>query len=92
MGHICEGIGELLFGKRTARPICKARAFIEINLEAVFNERAITRAIAEPNGHACNLCVEDWPGYSPANAVKNFHILPRRMQNFRDVLVEQQVF
>ena len=82
MGNICQGIGLLRLAQWAARPISKARAFVD----ALFNDLAhqcfIAHLIAKATDHGRDLSVKQGLGKDIGIHPKDFEILPRSMEDF----------
>ena len=58
MRHIANGIVNLSFVQRTARPIGKASTFVQLDAQPQFNQIRIANLFALPQRHCRNLRIE----------------------------------
>ena len=92
MRHIGEGVGVLLLGQRTARPVGKARALVDIALEQGFHQPVIGNRVAEAQRHAGHLRIEHRVRDQPAGHVEeDFQILARSVEDLDDAVVGHEL-
>ena len=75
MGHVADRIIDLALVERTARPVGKTRAFIEVMAKDAFDEIGITDLFAIAECHRCDLRIEKRIRHFAGQIMNDFEVL-----------------
>ena len=87
MRDVGNGIIDLPFVERTARPICKSRAFVELNAHPQIDKVRIADLFTLTERHGRDLGVEHGVGRFARQVEEDFNVLPTGMKDFQDVVI-----
>ncbi len=90
VGDVAQRILQLLVAQRPARPVGKARALVDVDLQFLANERIIGDLIAESGRHRRHLGVEDRRRHD-AEIDEDFHVLAAGVKDLEHVRIGQDV-
>ena len=91
MGHVPEGVDQLLLAEGTAGPVGELAGLVDLALQDTLNEIVIGNRITEAERHGGDLRIEDRAGRVADQPVEDFDILTGGMKHFYPVVGGDQV-
>ena len=88
--HVADGIFDLPFGQRPARPVGKTRALVDAEAKPRFDKVGIADLFRLADRHHRDLRIEDRMRGAPGQVVDDFHILPAGVEDLQHVFVVGQ--
>ena len=81
MGHVAEGVDQLLLAERAAHPVGELTGLVDLLLQHPLDEVVVGNRITEPERHCRDLGVENRAGGVADQAVEDFNVLTGGMED-----------
>ena len=94
MRDVAHRIGELLVGQWSTLPVGKLTRLVDPAFQNALDQIVIGDRVPNPQGHGSNLCIENRAGRMTNQAIEDFQVLTRRVEDLwaswiRDQLQER---